>query len=77
MIGMGYLICMSSNSILWGYFSISNFFESIYQKCLNDLIVESVTPLFPFEGKNLVSQYLLELLKKENLRSFLKGKSIE
>ncbi|KAF5086262.1 hypothetical protein DSECCO2_58930 [anaerobic digester metagenome] len=64
---------MSSNSILWGYFSISNFFESIYQKCLNDLIVESVTPLFPSERKTHYSEYLFELPKKEEIQRFIEG----
>ena len=68
---------MSYNSFFGMGLSRSDFSELDYGKCLTDPIVESVTPLFPFEGKNLVSQYLLELLKKENLRSFLKGKSIE
>ncbi|OQA53664.1 MAG: hypothetical protein BWY45_02921 [Euryarchaeota archaeon ADurb.Bin294] len=70
-------MCMSCNTFFDNSLSRSDYSKLDIGKCLSKPIVESVTPLFPFEGKNLVSQYLLELLKKENLRSFLKGKSIE
>lgn len=42
-------------------------------KFLTDPIVESVTPLFPFEGMNLVSRYLLELPKKEEMQRIIDG----
>lgn len=60
-------------SVFREFFSISCLSGLYYEKCLNDPIVESVTPLFPFEGKNLVSQYLLELPKKEEMQWFIEG----
>jgi len=42
-----------------------------HEKCINKPIVESVTPLFSFEGRTFVSRYLLELPKKEEMQSFV------
>jgi hypothetical protein len=67
MIGMGYLMGMSFDTVFWGYFLISNFFNSIYGKYLNDQIVESVTPLLLWERKIHYSKCLLELPDKEKI----------
>ncbi|ABD41398.1 hypothetical protein Mhun_1668 [Methanospirillum hungatei JF-1] len=71
MIGMGYLMGMSCSSIFGNGLSRSDFSELDYEKCLNDPIVESVTPLFSFEGTVFISRYFLELPKKEEVERFI------
>jgi len=73
MIGMGYLMGMSCSSIFGNGLSRSDFSELDYEKCLNDPIVESVTPLFSFEGTVFISRYFLELPKKEEMQRFIEG----
>lgn len=80
MIGMRYLMGMSCITFFGNVLSRSDFSKLDYEKCLNDPIMESVTPLFPSERTTFAYRYLLELPKKEEMKRFIeeqnKGKGV-